>query len=91
MPSETGSNLITQILQFTHTLGHALGEAIVAGIQRILPQAKVPGDLVDPIGSLAVLTLFVILAGVARRIAWIIVAIGWMLIAVRILLIVLGR
>ena len=80
-----------QILQFTYTIAHALGQAIVGAIQRILPQARVPPDLVDPIGFLTVLTVFVFLAGVARRIAWFLVGAGWLLIAVRIALVIAGR
>jgi hypothetical protein len=83
--------MLTQILQFLYTAAHALGQVIVAGIQRILPQAQIPDDLVDPIGFMATLTLFAILAGVARRIAWIIVAVGWVFIAARVALILVGR
>jgi hypothetical protein len=83
--------VLNQILQFFYTAAHALGLTIVGAIQRILPQAQIPGDLVDPIGFLAALTLFAILAGVARRIAWIVVALGWLFIAVRIALILVGR
>lgn len=87
----SGENLPSKVLQFLSTIAHALGQAMVATIQRVVPQAQIPSDLVDPIGFLAVLTLFVILAGVARRIAWIIVAVGWLLIGVRIALILAGR
>jgi len=78
-------------LQFVYTAAHALGEAIVAAIQRILPQARIPLELVDPIGFLSVLTIFVLLAGIARRLAWIVVGIGWLLIAVRIALVIMRR
>jgi len=83
--------MLSQFLQFTYTIAHALGQAIVGLIQRVLPQAVIPEDLVDPIGFLTVLTVFVILAGIARRIAWIVVAIGWALIGVRVALIIFGR
>jgi hypothetical protein len=85
------NDLLSGILQFLSTIARGLGQAVVAVIQTILPQATIPDDLIDPIGFLAVLTLFVILAGVARRIAWIIVAVGWVLIGVRIALILFGR
>ncbi|MDR7521915.1 MAG: hypothetical protein QN168_05570 [Armatimonadota bacterium] len=88
--AQAGGELLSKVLQFTSTLARALGEAIVAAIQRVVPQASIPADLVDPVGFLAVLTLFVILAGVARRIAWIIVAVGWLLIGVRIALMLGG-
>jgi hypothetical protein len=83
--------VLNPILQFLYTAAHALGLLIVAGIQRILPQAQIPGDLIDPIGFLAALTLFAILAGIARRVAWIIVAVGWLFIAARVALILVGR
>jgi len=83
--------VLNGILQFFYTIAQALGKAIVSGIQRILPQAQIPNDLVDPIGFMAALTLFAILAGVARRIAWIVVAAGWVFIAVRIVLILVGQ
>lgn len=80
-----------QVLQFAYTLAHAAGEGIVSLIQRIVPQAKIPADLIDPIGFLAVLTLFALLTSLARRIAWIVVITGWFLIGVRIALAVLGK
>lgn len=91
MRAQAGGEHLGKVLQFTSTLARALGEAIVAAIQRVVPQASIPADLIDPVGFLAVLTLFVLLAGVARRIAWIIVVLGWLLIGVRIALILAGR
>jgi hypothetical protein len=82
---------VTDLLQFIHTLAHAAGNGIVNLVQRIVPQAKIPVDLVDPIGFLAVLTVFVLLTGLARKIAWIIVIAGWVLIGVRVVLAILGR
>jgi len=83
--------VLNDILQFFYTIAQALGKAIVAAIQRILPQAQIPNDLVDPIGFMAALTLFALLAGVARRVAWIVVAVGWVFIVVRIVLILVSR
>jgi hypothetical protein len=82
---------VTDLLQFIYTLAHAAGNGIVNLVQRIVPQAKIPVDLVDPIGFLAVLTVFVLLTGLARKIAWIIVIAGWVLIGVRVVLAILGR
>lgn len=87
----TGDDLLRAVLQFVSTIAHELGRAILAGVQTLLPQAALPDDLVDPTGFLAVLTLFVVLAGFARRIAWIVVATGWVLLGVRIALILSGR
>ncbi|MBI3997702.1 MAG: hypothetical protein HY355_01625 [Armatimonadetes bacterium] len=91
VPGGAGPGTLDQILQFIYTIAHAIGQAVVGAIQRILPQAQIPQDLVDPIGFLTVLTGFVILVGVARRIAWIIVVAGWLLIGVRLALILVGR
>jgi hypothetical protein len=82
---------MTDVLQFVYTLAHAAGSGIVALVRQVVPQAKIPADLVDPVGFLAVLTVFVMLAGVARRIAWIIVIAGWVLIGVRVALALFGR
>jgi hypothetical protein len=82
---------VRDTLQFIYTLAHAAGNGIVNLVQRIVPQAKIPVDLVDPIGFLAVLTVFVLLTGLARKIAWIIVIAGWVLIGVRVVLAILGR
>lgn len=82
---------MTDLLQFIYTLAHAAGNGIVNLVQRIAPQAKIPVDLVDPIGFLAVLTVFVLLTGLARKIAWIVVIAGWVLIGVRVVLAILGR
>jgi len=90
-PPGRGPDPLQQILQFTYTVAHALGLAVIGAVQRILPQATIPPDLVDPVGFLAVLTVFVLLAGVARRLAWIIVVVGWVLIGVRIALAILRR
>jgi hypothetical protein len=89
MPAD--QSILNQILQFLYTTAHVLGQAILDGIRRILPQAELPADLIDPVGMLAVLTIFVILAGVARKIAWIVVVAGWVLIGIRIALTVFAR
>lgn len=85
------SDTAGQVLQFVYVLAHGLGQAIVRGIQTVVPQTPIPQDLIDPIGFLAVLTLFVLLAGVARRVAWVVLVVGWVLIAVRIALVLAGR
>jgi hypothetical protein len=78
-------------LEAIKALLQSVGSAIFGLIQRILPQARLPADLVDPVGFLTVLTILVLLAGVARRIAWAVVGIGWALIVLRIGLSVIGR
>ena len=83
-------DMLTQIMAFAHSLAHYLGTWIVTLLQKILPMAKELSTLADPIGYLAILSLFVIITTVAKRVAIVIVLVGWVLIVVRIVLMALG-
>ncbi len=78
--------ILSAILTFLYSIAHYVGMLVIYLLGRILPAAKVPTDLVDPIGYLALLTAFLIIVQVAKKLTWVIVAIGWALILVRILL-----
>ncbi|MBM4162464.1 MAG: hypothetical protein FJ217_15355 [Ignavibacteria bacterium] len=82
--------ILAQVLAFVYSLAHYVGLLAVYLLGLILPNVKVAGDLVDPIGYLAVLTAFLILIQVAKKVAWIVVIVGWALILVRILLVAFG-
>jgi hypothetical protein len=82
--------ILSQILTFLYSLAHYVGLVVVYLLGIILPTAKLPGDLADPIGYLALLTAFVILAQVAKKVTWIVVIVGWALIVIRIVLVVFG-
>ncbi|MGA3245163.1 MAG: hypothetical protein ABSE41_11135 [Bacteroidota bacterium] len=77
-------DILSAILTFLYSIAHYVGMLVVYLLGRVLPTAKVPVDLIDPIGYLALLTAFLILVQVARKLAWILVLIGWILILVRI-------
>lgn len=79
-------DLLTQIFGFLSTIARYVGTRIVKLVQYILPSVKNLDTLAEPIGFLALLTIFVILASAARKIALIIVLAGWVLILIRILL-----
>ncbi len=81
----------TQILAFLHTIAHQIGLGALKLIALLFPNVTVPENLGDTIGYLSMITIFVILTQVARKIAWIIVVIGWILIGIRVLLIILGK
>ncbi len=83
-------DILTQILAFAHSLAHYLGTWIVALVQKILPMAKELPTLADPLGYLAVLSIFVIITAITKRVAIIILCVGWVLIIVRIALMALG-
>ena len=82
--------ILSGVLTFLYSIAHYVGMLVVFLLGQLLPAAKVPGDLVDPIGYLALLTAFIILVQVAKKIAWIVIVIGWALILVRIVLGLLG-
>ena len=79
-------DLLTQILGFLSTIARWVGMGIVQVVHYILPSVKDFGTLAEPIGYLALLTIFVILTSAARKVALIILLAGWALILIRILL-----
>jgi hypothetical protein len=83
-------DILSALLTFLYSIAHYVGMLVVYLLGRILPATKVPSDLVDPLGYLALLTAFLILVQVAKKVAWIIVLAGWILIFVRIILALLG-
>lgn len=82
-------SILENLLTFIYTLGHWLGEKIVELIQYI-SGIKLGQEIVDAIGMLVILTIFLGIAEVAKKAIWIVVAIGWVLIFVRILMIMIG-
>ena len=82
-------NILENVLTFIYTLGHWLGEKIVELIQYI-SGIKLGQEIVDAIGMLVILTIFLGIAEVAKKAIWIIVAIGWVLIIIRILMMMIG-
>jgi hypothetical protein len=63
---------------------------IVHLLAQVLPTTRVPTDLVDPIGYLALLTAFLVLVQVAKKVAWILVIVAWALILVRVMMWLFG-
>jgi hypothetical protein len=82
-------NILENLLTFIYTLGHWLGEKIVELIQYIT-DIKLGQEIVDAIGMLVILTIFLAIAEVAKKAIWIVVAIGWVLIIIRILMMMIG-
>jgi hypothetical protein len=82
-------NILENLLTFIYTLGHWLGEKIVELIQYI-SGITLGQEIVDAIGMLVILTIFLAIAEVAKKAIWIVVAIGWVLIIIRILMIMIG-
>ena len=79
-------DLLSSLLTFLYSIAHYVGVLFVYLLGKVLPVAKVPTDLVDPLGYLVLLTAFLILVQVAKKIAWIVVIVAWALILVRLVL-----
>ncbi|MGQ9702168.1 MAG: hypothetical protein ACUVQT_06910 [bacterium] len=83
-------DIVTQFFAFVYSIAHYIGLGIVEVIKLILPMLENLDALVDPIGFLAILTIFIVIVSVARKIAWIIVIVGWVLILLRMVLMILN-
>jgi hypothetical protein len=79
-------DLLTQIMTFLSTIAGYLGLWIVQLVQKILPSATDLPAMKEPIGYMAILTIFVILTSVTRKVAIIILTVGWVLILLRVIL-----
>ena len=84
----SAQEIVDQILAFIYSLGHLIGQGVVKLVVAILPSMQFPSDLVDPIGLLAILTIFLAVAAVAKKLVWIVVIAGWALILIRLILVI---
>lgn len=89
-PRQSTGDIVNQALTFIYSIAHYIGQGIVEVLRTILPSLESLEKIVDPIGFLALLTIFIILVTVVRKVAWAIIVIGWLLIGVRISLVLLG-
>jgi len=81
--------LLEDVLSFIYTIGHWIGGKIVELIQ-FISGIILPQSLVDAIGMLVILTIFLAIAEVAKKAIWIVVALGWVFIVIRILMLMIG-
>jgi hypothetical protein len=82
------SAVLHEILTFIYFLGHQAGLGIVKLIQYIVPSARFPESVIDAVGLLVILTIFMFLVSVAKKIAWVILCVGWVFLLIRILIVV---
>ncbi len=82
-------DILTTVMAFIYTIGHWIGEKIVQLIHSISGIA-IPETIVNAIGLLVILTIFLAIAEVAKKAIWIIVAVGWVLIIIRIAILMIG-
>jgi len=84
----TLSEILHKILTFIYFLAHQIGLGIMKVVQAIFTRSIFPDSIIDPLGFLIILTLFIFIVSISKRIAWIIVGVGWILLFIRILLII---
>jgi len=82
-PPAVPEDLLQQFLSFLYTLANWAGNFVVNLLDRAL-DLRAPDNLIDPIGFLVLLTGFLIMAEVAKKVAWLILVVGWGLILVKI-------
>ena len=82
------SAVLHNILTFIYFIAHQAGLWIIKLIQYIVPGAIFPESVIDALGLLIILTLFIFLVSVAKKIAWIIICVGWVLLLIRLLLVI---
>ena len=79
-------DVLTQILAFLYSIARYLGIGVIRVIKYILPSIQNLDALAEPVGFMALLSVFVILTSTVRKVALIILIAGWALIFVRLLL-----
>ncbi len=84
--SFSARDILIQLLTFVSSGAHYLGALLAGLLNHLLPKVQIPADLIDPLGYLLVLTLFLVLVQVARKLATIVVMVGWVLMIVRIVM-----
>lgn len=87
---QPAQDLLTQLLAFIYSIAHYIGLGVIKLLKYMMPMLKELEVLADPIGFLVILTIFIIVVSIARKVAWVIVIVGWILILIRIVLMILG-
>jgi len=83
------TDILTLIFGFIYTIGYFIGEKVVWIIETISGVA-VPNEITNIIGLLTMLTIFLSLADIAKKMTWMIVMIGWVLILLRVMMLMVG-
>ncbi|MDP2209585.1 MAG: hypothetical protein Q8K98_12565 [Bacteroidota bacterium] len=85
-PNTIPKDFLTSILEFIYTAANFIGQKIIDSILVIFPNAQSLHQLTEPIGLLAIITIILIIAQIAKKVAWIIVGVGWILIFIRVVI-----
>jgi len=79
---------LVKIFQFLNTISRWIGGMVAKIIHGILPSITIPNDLTETIGLLSMLTIFLVIVQIAKKLTWIIVIIGWVLVIIRLVMII---
>ncbi len=90
-PNDIPKDILSLILEFIYTAANFVGQKIIDSIIVIFPNANTLYQLTDPIGLLAIITIILIIAQIAKKVAWIIVGVGWVLILVRVVILLINH
>ena len=85
------NEILHNILTFIYYLAHQVGLGIFKVFRAIFASTVFPASIIDPLGFLAILTLFIFLVSMSalKKIVWIVVCAAWILLLIRIFMIVL--
>lgn len=83
------TDILTLIFGFIYTIGYFIGEKVVWLIETI-SGITIPNEITNTIGLLTMLTIFLSLADIAKKMTWMIIMIGWVLILLRIMMLMVG-
>jgi len=83
------TDILTLVFGFIYTIGYFIGEKVVWLIETI-SWVTIPNEITNTIGLLTMLTIFLSLADIAKKMTWMIVMIGWVLILLRIMMLMVG-
>ena len=84
------TDMTTIVFSPIYSIGHWVGE-IVAILVQTVSGVTLTGTIIDTVGLLTALTILLILAGIAKKLAWGIVTICWALIMIRIGMLMIGK
>jgi hypothetical protein len=73
-----------------YSIGNLVGR-MVAAVVMMISGITLPGTVIDTVGLLTIVTMLLVLVGIAKKIAWGIVTICWALIMMKIGLSMLGK
>lgn len=83
------TDILTLVFGFIYTIGYFIGDRAVWIIE-IISGKIIPTEITNTIAMLVILTIFLSLVDIAKKMVWIVVTIAWVLIILRIVMLMIG-